>query len=267
MPSDDAAAFLAGSPERRRLLTHLRDTSASPADLADALPIARRTIQRHLGRFVDRGWAEKDDGLYRLTVTGALVLEEHETYLDTVGRIEAFASFFEHLPDRDHAPDPRWLEDATLTEATPENPQAPVREYVRRVREFDTDRIRMLSPVLSRLFHDAHAKLALDGVHTELVLSEAMIERARELNPAEFSIVVSVGVLDLYRHPEDIAFGLTIGEDRLLMGAYDEAGQLQACVDADDPEFVRWGARLFERYRDRSARVDPPLSIPFDFSA
>ncbi|SFG91532.1 Predicted transcriptional regulator, contains HTH domain [Halopelagius inordinatus] len=264
MPSDDAAQFLAGTPDRRRLLARLARESAAPAALADELDLPRRSVQRHLGKFVDRGWAESSGGTYRLTVTGELVVEEHATYLDALDRIGAFDPLFRHLPDRTHAPDPRWLEDATLTAASPENPQAPVRQYIDSVRTFDTERIRMLSPVLSRLFHDAHAELAVAGVHTELVLSAATIRRARELNPAEFAVVVSVGVLDLYRHPEDLGFGLTVGDDRVLMGAYDDEGQLKACVESEHPEFVRWAGELFERYRDRSDAVTPSLSLPFD---
>lgn len=259
MPSDDAAQFLAGTPDRRRLLARLRRGAASPADLTSELDLPRRSVQRHLGRFADRGWAESSGGTYRLTVTGELVVEEHEAYLDALDRIDEFAPFFDHLPDRTHAPDPRWLDDATLTAASPENPQAPVREYIDRVRTFDTERIRMISPVLSRLFHEAHAELAFDGVHTELVMSAETVRRARELNPGEFAVVVAVGVLDLYRHPDDVSFGLTLGDDRLLMCAYDDEGQLKACVESEHPEFLRWAGDLFDRYRDRSDPVGPSI--------
>lgn len=263
MSSDDAAQFLAGSPDRRQVLRHLVDNPASPAELADALSLSRRSIQRHLGQFTDRGWAEKNDGAYHLTVTGELVIEEQTAHLATLERLETVGPFFRHLPDRQHAPDPRWLDSATIVTATAANPQAPVQHYLETVRGFDADRIRMLSPVLSRLYHEAHAKLALDGVHTELVLSAATIERARELNPTEFKLVVSVDVLDLYRHPEDVAVGLTLGTDTLLMGVYDADGQLEACVESSNPEFLAWAADLFERYRERADPVEPPFSLPF----
>lgn len=265
MPVEDAAQFLAGSPERRQLLVRLREDAGPPADLASDLPLSRRSVQRHLGQFVDRGWAVKESGQYRLTVTGELVVEEHTRYLDTLERIEAFSDFFAHLPDRDHAPEPRWLDDATLATATADNPQAPVHCYLDRIQTFETDHIRMVSPVLSRLFHEAHADLALDGVHTELVLSAATIERARELNPTEFTIVTSVDVLDLYRYPSPIEFGLTLGDDRIIIGAYDDDGQLRACVVSGNPELVGWGEERFERYRDGADPVEPPISLPFSF--
>lgn len=263
MPSDDTARFLAGSPDRRRLLERLAADPGSPAELAEALSAARRSVQRNLAEFADRGWAEKVDGAYRLTVAGELVADEHARYLDALDRVEAFEAFYRHLPDRDRAPDPRRLADADLTVASAADPQAPLHRYVEAVRAFDTDRVRMVAPVLSRLFHETHAELAFDGVRTELVMSAETVERARELNPAEFAVVTSVGVLDLYRHPGPVEVGLTLADDRLVACAYDGDGRLRACVESDDPGLLRWGADLFERYRDAAERVDPAVSPPF----
>ena len=261
MPPEDASQFLAGSTDRQRLLRHIADCPESPAQLAAALSLSRRSVQRHLRQFVDRGWAEKVDGAYQLTMTGTLVLAEHTTYLDALDRIETFRPFFRHLPDQDHLPDPRWLDTATLSVASAENPQAPVQHYLDSVREFGTGRIRMLSPVLNRMFHNAHAELAMKGAHTELVMASTTIERARELNPIEFELVVSVGVLDVYRLPEALVFGLTLGDERLLMGAYDDDGQLRACVESSHRAFLQWAERLFERYRGRSEVVDPSFPV------
>ncbi|MCO8243452.1 MULTISPECIES: transcriptional regulator FilR1 domain-containing protein [unclassified Haladaptatus] len=261
--SNDLARFLAGSPERRELLTHLRKQPGSPAELADVLSLSRRSIQRHLGQFVERGWATKSGGTYRLTTIGDCIVDEHTTYLKALDRIETFGPFLRNLPDIEHSPDPRWLDGASLVTVSPENPQAPIHAYLERVREFDSDHIRMISPVLSRLFHDVHAELALDGVHTELVMAEDTIDRARSLNPTEFKIVVSVGVLDLYRYPNSLGFGLTLGDDQLLMGAYDSGGHLEACVHSTDTEFLQWGEELFERYRGQADLIEPSFSLPF----
>lgn len=251
----DAVRFLADSPDRLALLASLAEGSASPSELRSEHSISRRSVQRNLAEFVDRGWADSNGGTYRLTATGALVAEEHAEYVDAVERIEEFAPFFRHLPDRDHAPDPAWLADAAMTVSTADDPQAPVHRYVTSVERFETDRIRMLSPVLSRLFHDAHASLAVRGVRTELVMPTATVDRARERNPIEFRAVVALDVLALYRFPEPFGIGLTLGDDRLLMAAYDDAKQLRAVVESRDPQFLAWASDLFERYRGRSEPV------------
>lgn len=255
MASDDAAQFLANSPDRLTLLVSLSEGDGSPSELADEHSLSRRSVQRNLAEFVDRGWAEGTGGTYRLTVTGALVADEHAAYVDALDRIDEFAPLFRHLPDRTHAPDPAWLADAGLTVATDDDPQAPVHRYVKSVRHLDTSRIRMLSPVLSRLFHEAHAALAVRGVPTDLVMPAPMVERARERNPMEFTAVVQLDVLSLYRSPDPVGLGLVVGDDRLLLAAYDDEKQLRALVESEDGEFLTWATQLFDRYRDQSERV------------
>jgi len=48
----------------------------------------RQSVQRYLGQFVERDWVTKDGGMYRLTVPGELVLDEHMRYHETIDRIE-----------------------------------------------------------------------------------------------------------------------------------------------------------------------------------
>lgn len=252
MPSNNAAQFLANSPDRLALLTSLSQESASPGELASEHSFSRRSVQRNLAEFVDRGWVETSGGTYHLTVTGELIAEEHAEYVDALARITDFAPFFRYLPDYDHAPDPEWLTDATMTIATEDNPQAPVHQYVSRVRQFDTERIKMLSPVLSRLFHEAHATLASRGVHTELVMPARMIDRAREQNPIEFQALIALDILSLYQFPNLFSIGLTLGDTRLLIGAYDDEKQLQALIESTDSQFHSWASDLFDRYKGQS---------------
>ena len=256
MTVDAPAQFLSGSPDRARLLSHLRAHPGPPSELADALPLSHRSVQRNLARFVERGWAEKRDGDYRLTTTGALVAERHEAYVGSLDRIDRFAPVFRHLPDADHAPDPDWLRNAEIAVATPDTPQAPVNRYVTAVKSFSTDRIRMIAPVLSRLYHEAHAGLVLRGVETELVMDAETVASARSRNPAEFAFVVRVPRFSLYERPEPIRFGLTLGDGRALLGAYDDEGGLRAVLDCADPDFLDWADALYERYRNDSERVE-----------
>jgi predicted transcriptional regulator len=259
--SDDAARFLADSPDRLALLDRLRAGSAGPATLAADLDVARRSVQRNLAAFADRGWVERGDG-YRLTTVGDLVAQAHAAYLDRLARIETYTPLLRHLAP-DDAPAPELLKGADLVVASPENPQAPVQAYVDHLKGYDGDRVRMCSPVLSRIFHEAHASLAVRGVHTELVLSRATADRARDLNPLEFEAVLRVGVLDLYAHPDSVPFGLTVGDDRLLLAAYDDEGHLEACLSSSNPALVAWGESRFEAYRERSEKVEPSGGLPF----
>ncbi|WP_423744938.1 ArsR family transcriptional regulator (plasmid) [Haladaptatus sp. SPP-AMP-3] len=253
METPETVSFLAGSPERLRLLIHLRESPGSPRDVADSLDVSHRSAQRNLSEFADRGWVRKRDGKYALTPSGELVTRTHANYVETLETIERFDAFFRHLPDATHLPDPAWLHDATLVVASADQPQAPVSHYVSRLRSRKTDSIRMLAPVLSRLYHDVHAELVFEGVETELVMPADTLETARSLNPLEFRLVRRA--IDIYRHDGPVEFGVTLGDGWALAGAYDDDGQLRALVECTHPAFFEWAEELYRRYRKESQPV------------
>lgn len=257
MDADELARFLTGSPDRRRLLAHLRTTPGAPSDVADALGISTRSAQRNLAELVDRGLARKRTGVYELTTVGELVTDRHTAYLDTLDTLTEYEQFFQHLPDTEHTPDPELLRDADGVVATATYPQAAVDHYLNWLESHTTDRIRMISPVLSRQFHHVHAAHILEGTETDLVLSADTVETARSLNPTEFTVVLHVDGFRLYRYPDDVAFGLTLGDDWAVVNAYDDEGHLQACVAVSDPAAVEWAEALYDRYHSRSTRVEP----------
>ncbi len=252
--TSDAARFLADSPDRIALLERVRDDPGGPRDFADALDQSRRSVQRNLAAFAERGWVEKRDGDYRLTTTGDLVASEHRAYLDALDALAANDQLYRNLP-RDVAPDPALLADATVVHAEPDHPQAPVSHYVSAVESVETDRIRMIAPVLSRIFHDVHADRVLTGVRTDLVLDAETLAAARERNPAEFAAVLAVPNFALFLHAEPVEFGLTVADDRAFLLAYDDEGQVRACLDATDDEIVDWANDLFDRYQASAERV------------
>jgi predicted transcriptional regulator len=260
----DAARFLADSPDRLALLERLRERPAGPATLADEVDCARRTVQRHLAAFEERGWVESGDG-YRLTAAGDAVAAAHADYLDRLDQLERFAPLFSNLAPT-HAPAPALLADADLVAAESADPQAPIQAYVERLRDFSDGDLKLCSPVLSRAFHDAHADLARRGVHTTLLLAEETAREARDRNPLEFAAVLRVGVVDLFARPEPLPFGLAVDGEQVLLAAYDDAGHLQACVHGDDPALVDWASSQFAALQESAERVRSPRDLDADSS-
>ncbi|WP_415382644.1 helix-turn-helix transcriptional regulator [Halosimplex sp. TS25] len=252
----EVVAFLAGSPDRLALLDYLAEEPCAPRDVADALGVSGRSAQRNLAQFADRGWAEKHDGAYHLTARGRLVREAYADCLDRIDRIDDLAGFYDHLPDGDEAPDPAWLADATVVTADPDHPQEPVTRYVDAVRSLDTDRVRMLSPVLSRIFERPHAELVRRGASTDLILPADRVAAARERNPPKFETVLAVPSVTLYETDDPVDVGLTVTDERTFVLAYDADGHLRACVDGADPDLRTWAVDRFEDYRRAAAEVE-----------
>mgnify|MGYP000701777075 CR=1 FL=1 len=254
--SREVVVFLAGSPDRLALLDHLTEEPAAPRDVAEALDVSSRGAQRNLSELEDRGWTQKRDGDYHLTTTGHLV---RETYADCLDRLDALgdlATLYEHLPDREDAPDPAWLADGTYVTAEEDHPQAPVTHYVEAVRGLETDHVRMLAPVLSRLFHEPHARQVQRGATTEVVLPVERVTAAREKNPLEFETVLAVPSFTLYRTDRPVEMGLTVTDDRTFLLAYDADGTLRACIESTDPTLREWAVERFDRYREEASEVD-----------
>jgi YD repeat-containing protein len=67
--------FPSHSEERRRIFYALAEGTATPAGLTQSLPVSRRTVQRTLSAFADRGLVERETGEYSLTTTGQLVYD------------------------------------------------------------------------------------------------------------------------------------------------------------------------------------------------
>jgi hypothetical protein len=84
---------------------------------------------------------------------------------------------------------------------------------------------------------------------------------ARQRNPLEFAAVVRLGVLDLYTRTEAVPFGLAVDGEQLLLGIYDDEGNLRACLHGDDPALVAWGEAQFENLRAGAERVRSPGDI------
>ena len=254
--SREAVAFLSGSPDRLALLEYLAGEPAAPRDVADELDVSTRGAQRNLSELADRGWAEKRDGWYRLTTTGQLVRETYADCLERMDALETFSTLYEHLLWPEDAPDPAWLADATYVTAEADHPQAPVTHYVEAVSSLETDHVRMLAPVLSRIFQDPHAKQVRRGATTELVLPADRVTAARERNPLEFETVLAVPSFTLYRTERAVELGLTVTDDRTFVLAYDESGHLQACVEGSEPALRTWAIERFESYRDGATEVE-----------
>lgn len=252
--STDTARFLADSPDRIQLLERIRDSPGGPRDFADALGQSRRSVQRNLAAFEERGWVERRDGTVHLTTKGDVVATEFRRHLDVLETVSSSDEFYRHVPTG-AAPPPTLIADVTVVTADSEHPQAPVSHYVSAVSDAQTDRFRMLSPVLSRIFHEAHAERVLDGVRTELILDESTVAAARERNPGEFSAVLAVPTFTLYRHDGPVEFGVTLADDRALLLAYDADGQLRACADGDDPAFLSWATEVYDRHRSAAEKV------------
>lgn len=248
--------FLSGSRSRARLLSCLDETPQYPRELTETLGLSRRGVQRNLSALVERGWAEKVSGKYRLTTRGTLIARQYSDFCTTLATIEEYEVFFTYLPDCAHVPSPKWLHDAELVVATPERPHAPIEQYASSLRHCSTTTVRGILPVLSHYYEDIHADLQEYDIEVELVIDKSTVEATRNCDIETFEAAIQLDTFTLYAQPESIEFGLTLADHRGIMSAYDDQGRIQASVECGDSAFLDWANEVYRRYRDNARLIE-----------
>lgn len=255
--STDALSFLASSPVRPRLIDALRsDGPARPSELTEALDVSRATIHRNLSALTDRGWVRQEPDGYVATTAGELVYERFDDFRTGVETVGRFERLLEIIP-ASGVPPLSVLATADLVTAQPEKPHAPVMRYVEELTASETTTVRGVSPVRSEMFDYGHEQLLEAGVETELVMPTDVIEREREEASEELAGALEIDGFDVYAIDAELAFGLSVTDDRAFLGGYSTDNQLQALAVSTDESFVLWATETFESIRARAQAVSP----------
>lgn len=255
MPPRDHVQFLAASPNRVALLRLLADGPRRPTTLTDAGSFSRSTVHRNLDAFVDRGWAEKSCGRYALTTIGRRVLSSYESLLDTIDAVHN-DPFFEHLNAPVADLPVSALDDATVVAASAGSPHAPLIHYADALSAVETDAFYAVSPIVSQLINDASERFVEDGTDIELVIDESVLEASRSEYSDALAAARQAENLTIFVAVEPVSFGLSIFDDRAFVGAYDDAGRLQAILDGTSDSLRDWAMERFRELRADAVRLD-----------
>lgn len=257
MDPQERVAFLAGSPNRVRLLRELRERPGRGAELARRCSLPRSTVHRCLDGLAARGWVEKESGTHRLTTPGELVLSAYEELTETIRVSAEHGKVLTQLGDVGRTLPIGAISEATVIEATSENPYATIEHSIETFQSEAFDRMRTIVPITSRLLNEAGRPLVKANVDIEMVIDDEVLETARESYPEAHQLGLDSENFTPYIHPETLTFGLTILDaERVLVGAYDGKGNPRACLDGSNDVLIEWASETYERYREESSRID-----------
>ena len=96
----------------------------------------------------------------------------------------------------------------------------------------------------------------IGGHDIEIIVSDAVAGQLRSQESPIVSAAVSEQRLSLFATSQRMEFGCTILDDRVLIGAYDAAGNLTHCVNSTDDSVRQWTIDQYEDYKTNS--VDLP---------
>ncbi|WP_231751490.1 winged helix-turn-helix domain-containing protein [Halogeometricum sp. CBA1124] len=246
-------AFLVGSESRVAVLRGpFRDQPYRPSELAAECSCARETAQRTVTAFADRGWVEKltDDGRYALTAAGDVVAESYDEFEATVAVADRLSVLLSNLGDVAVDLDPVVLDRLHAAEATADNPHAPINRFLTVAGEEHVERFRGITPIVSRIFNEAAARVIGPESSVELVVDEAVLETSASEYPDDLERAFELDQFRLFVAPAKLDFGLMIIDGHAYLAAYDSQGTILASVDGTDDEFVAWAERTFRRCRE-----------------
>jgi predicted transcriptional regulator len=256
MTAREDVAFLVGSECRVETLRVLHGESLRPSSLADKVSCARETAQRNLAGFTSRGWVEKQNSSYRLTVAGGMVLERYEALERSVENAKNLDVFLSNIGDIADEVDTDLLASQTVTTSTPDNPHGPIDRWLDLV-DGVVDAYYGVTPIVSRVFNEAAEGAIGPETHMELVIDESVLETSQEQFPDALELAFELDQFTLWVVPTDLEYGLTIVDDHVWVAAYDEFGNIVASVDGDDERFVEWAHACYDDLRERSRQVGP----------
>lgn len=260
MNAREDVAFLVGSASRVRILRAVADQASSPTSLANRCSCARETAQRTLSGFVQRGWVTKTDGQYELTVGGKSVLEQYERLTDVVtgaDRLQQFLTNAGAAADGFPVAAVSGDDGVTVTNATAEDPHAPIDRYLTFLGTEPVRSFRGVTPIVSRVFNEAAEAIIGRDTDIELVIDESVLAVSESEYPDALRRAGEIEQFTLFLTPEEIGVGLALVDERAFVGAYDGHNNLVAAIDGRNEQLVAWATSVYETYRESATQLDP----------
>lgn len=248
--------FLARAESRVRIMERLAESgAATQRDLRGKLDASRTTVARSLQSLSDRGWVETDDGAYRLTRSGASIIEAFSEMLETVRTVGELSEFLRWFPVDESAPDFLGLEDVEITTLGEGDPYAPARKQTEILRT--ADRLRILLPSIDL----EGTKTVAEQVSEHELEAETIVSPGLEttLESDEFAPLlaekIETGRSTVFVSPTEFPFYLGLADDgRVQIGVEDDEGFPRALLETTDGDVRRWATDVYRTYREDARR-------------
>lgn len=236
-------------------LAALREQQLDRGDLQTRLDVSRPTVHRLTRALEDEGLVERVDGTLVLTALGESIADEAIGFERTVRTARRLAPVLEAVQDVPVAFDLADFADATVTRAEPGNPYRPVNRFMELVRETET--LRGLDPASINPLHldELHTAI-VEGMETHAVYPPDVAAELLASNPERVREAAESQNLTI-RTYADLPFGLTICDERVGVGIYDDdLGMLQYYLDTAAPGAREWAEAVYDQYWTEADRID-----------
>ena len=246
---------------QKPVLDTLRDEGAADRrELEQRLDVSRSTVHRFTRSLRNNGLIERTGNEFVLTPLGEVTAEKTAEFQSTIKTAREFAPILQATATQDVDIDIETFIGATVTTAAPGNPYRAVNRFMSLVEATDT--LRGLDPASINPLHvDELYDRINGGMETEAVYPSKVVKELLASNPKRAQTVLGSGNLTLWIH-DHLPFGLTLCDDRIGVGVYDdETGLLRTYVDTDSPTAREWAEDVYTKYRAEATLLSEEIDL------
>lgn len=251
--------FLAGSPNRVRVLDLIRAAPRTRDDLKEATDVSRVTLSRILGELEDRNWIERPNHQYKATPRGRFVAGEFTQLLGNLEAAEDLDDILWWLPTDQFGFDLDCLRDAEVSVQSRSDHTAAIRHVAALVD--GAAHVRGIATGVSREVIDAFWDLTVtrDG-RLDLVLEEFAIDIVRTDAGLRqrFRELMESGQATVYRYEGSASvIMMMLTEDTVVLCGHDDEGPPPGTIQTTNATVHSWA----ESYFTTIQAVGSPLQI------
>jgi predicted transcriptional regulator len=249
------------SEKRKDFLMLLREGPKNTPEILDRLQVPRTALLPQIKKLKEQNLVIHEEGVYRLSLIGEIILEKMKPLLDT---LDVFEKNEEFWADRKLTPIPPYLIkriselgnyyliEPDLSHTFDLNP-----EFVKNVS--NSSHILMFFSYFHPQFPSFFLDLARKGIEISLVLSESVYLRIAEdfrKEGEEFLKMERTSLFIFNKKDVDIPAVVASSDKIMLLGLFNENGRFdRQYVISFEPGAIEWGKELFEYFRDMSREV------------
>ncbi len=249
------------SEKRKDFLLLLKEGPKDIEEILGMLQVPRTALLPQIKKLKEEGLVIHEEGMYRLSTIGEIVVEKMQPLLDTLSLFEKNEEFW---ADRKLAPIPPHLVkriselgeyrivEPDLSHTFDMNP-----EFVKQL--FNSSCVHMFFSYFHPQFPTHFLNLARKGIEISLVLNEAvylrLVEDFRE-EGKEFLKMENASLYILEEKGVEIPALIAAANRIMVLGLFNESGRFdRQYVISSELRAIKWAEELFGYYRDMSREV------------
>ncbi|MCC4769771.1 DUF1724 domain-containing protein [Methanosarcina sp. DH2] len=249
------------SEKRKAFLLLLKEGPKNTQEILDRLQVPRTALLPQIKKLKEQNLVIHEDGVYRLSLIGEIVIEKMQPLLET---LEVFEKNEEFWADRRLTPIPLHLMkriselgnyrliEPDLSHTFDLNP-----EFVKHTS--NSNHILMFFSYFHPQFPAFFLELARRDIEISLVLSESVYLRLAEdfkKEGKEFLRMKNASLFILDKKEADIPAVVVSSDKIMLLGLFNESGRFdRQYIISFEPGAIGWGKDLFEYFRDMSREI------------